>query len=875
MDTTIYNCKIIWISFILFLIACPVNGQLRKTRQMTPADYGLWSTLKVESISDYGKWVSYSLSYESGMDTLFVKSTVTSKTFAFAKGNNGKFIGDKWFGCLLAEQNFRLLNLASSKMQDFGKIQEFAVADGGQYIILYCHGDGDKMKLVIQNLNGEIMDSIEDVSSFTMNPKCDAVGYCVSNANGGTVGLISFGKKLVKSIITGSEVNHFQNVVWQTDGRSLAFVSRAITAEAFSGDAVLFYRLQEQKLFQYDTTTALNWPKDMALEACYIGTLGISNDGKRVFFNIRKKTETIEGSNGTGIQIWNAADKDLFSYRDSFGIREDDPRLAAWWPDSGRFLVVGDNLHPSAFLNGDQQFALVYNDNDNKPTWKQAADRDYYLTDLSTGSKSSFLKKQLGTEGYFFFSPGGKYILYFRDRNWWVYSIAAQTHTNITKKSNIAFYNKNIDEPEEPQPYGNSGWYSNDQSFLIYDQFDIWEFSPDGGSAKRLTRGREKQLVYRVEKNSNDFSDGVVAKSKAFEANQSLIVKAKAIDNSWSGYFTINKNEEVRPIIYTGKLVTELHKARKSNAFIFLQEDFNEPPALLLNNNSEAKIIFKSNLQHYQYSWGKSELIEYKDSKGTALKGVLCYPFDYDPKKRYPMVVDIYQRQTVQLHTYTNPSLLNGSAFNATNFTSQGYFVLYPDIAYEIGNPGFSATDCVIAATNTAIEIAPVDKTKIGLIGHSYGGYETDFIITQTNMFAVAVAGAALTDMTSAYLSENVGNKNSNGWRFEYQQFRMNKTLFEDFNGYQKNSPINGVSRITTPLLSYTGSEDTQVNPYQTMEFYHALRRLQKEHIMIVYPKENHVIQGHENQIDLTNKISEWFGYYLKDGEKPKWFAAH
>ena len=158
------------------------------------------------------------------------------------------------------------------------------------------------------------------------------------------------------------------------------------------------------------------------------------------------------------------------------------------------------------------------------------------------------------------------------------------------------------------------------------------------------------------------------------------------------------------------------------------------------------------------------------------------------------------------------------------------------------------------------------------MIGHSFGGYETDFSITQTNLFSAAVAGSGVSDLTSGYLSINWSNKNMNSWRYEYQQFRMNKPLHEDYEAYQKNSPIHFVANVNTPLLSYTGSDDTQVNPYQSTEFYLALRRLQKEHVLLLYPKENHIIQGKENQIDLTYKISDWFGYYLKGNKRPQWF---
>lgn len=454
-----------------------------------------------------------------------------------------------------------------------------------------------------------------------------------------------------------------------------------------------------------------------------------------------------------------------------------------------------------------------------------------------------------------------------------MYSFEAKLHNNLTLHTNVPFYDSSNDIPEEPNPYGYVGFTANDESVLLYDQFDIWQFNLRDKSSKRLTLGRDKDQIFRLEDMDNGNMDNLVYKDKAINIRDSVLLKTQSIDNSESGYFKLNGKQQLQLIAYESKLINSLYKAKAGNSYIYVQQDFNEPPSLMIKKgNALPMVIYKSNPQHDYYHWGDSQLIAYKNSKGVILKGVLFYPFNYNPRQQYPMIVSIYQRQTKALHSYVNPSLLNGSAFNVTYYTSLGYFVLLPDIIYELGNLGYSASDCVIAATKTIIETGLVDKTKIGLIGHSFGGYESNFIITQTGLFAAAVAGSGVSDFTSGYLSMNREGKNSNSWRYEYQQLRMGKSLFEDYKSYQNNSPVNWVSNVTTPLLSYSGTEDKNVNPDQTMEFYLALRRLKKEHIMLLYPKEGHTMQGYENQIDLTHKISEWFGYYLKGEKKPDWF---
>lgn len=868
------SVKIVWINFMLFLITCPVIGQVRETKQLTPADYHLWNTLNAEGISDHGKWVSYSLAYESNLDTLFVKSTGTEQTFAFAKGFNGQFIGDDRFGYMLPENRFQLKNLLTGKTKEIGQIQRFDLLNDGQYIVLYGIANEGKSRMSIINLNGDVLETIENVTSFTLSPKNDALVYCTSDSIGANVALLQFGKKIVKTGIINSNEKLFENVVWQNEGASIVFVGRPVNSEAFTADTVLFYRIGDKQLVQYDTLTEKSWPKEMILDANFTSSLGISDDGERVLFKFRKAPKIDKIKNNAGVQIWNTADKDLYPIWNKYGKSENDPRLAVWWPKSGKFRAVGDAMHPAAILNGDQKFALVYNQDHNKPSFKYQAERDYYLVDLETGKKKPFIQKQSGATNQLAISPGGKYVLYFTERNWWVYSFETHTHTNITRNTSITFYDDLSDQPEELSPYGLMGWTANDGSLLLYDRFDIWEFSLDNNViAKKLTHGREHQQIFRLAMFKYWSPNVLTSKSKVIELTNEVVLKVITVDRNKSGYAYLNKNLKTQSIVFESKLVSALRKAEKTNCFLYVQEDFNEPPTLVMKKGkAPSKTIFKSNPQQNHYGWGSYKQIEYQNSKGVPLNGALFYPFNYDPKQQYPMIVNIYEKKSRELHTYTNPSLLNGADFNRTYFTSLGYFVLLPDIVYEIGNPGFSATDCVIAATNSALQTAPVDKNRLGLIGHSFGGYETDFIITQTDLFAAAVAGAGASDLTSCYFSVGLGEKKPEAWRFETQQFRMEKTWFEDMDGYLKNSPLNAVSKVKTPLLAYTGENDPTVNPSQTMEFYLALRRLNKEHIMLIYPKDDHLIHIPENQIDLTSRLSDWFGHYLKGEKKPDWF---
>jgi len=293
---------------------------------------------------------------------------------------------------------------------------------------------------------------------------------------------------------------------------------------------------------------------------------------------------------------------------------------------------------------------------------------------------------------------------------------------------------------------------------------------------------------------------------------------------------------------------------------------------LMIKNqsNDSSKLLVQSNPQQEEFYWGKAKLIHYKNTKGDSLSGILYYPAQYNSQKKYPMIVYIYEKLSNDFYKYIAPSQLEDRGFNITTFTTQGYFVLLPDISYQIGKPGLSAADCVVSATKEIIHKEMILPNRVGLIGHSFGGYETNFIITQTDLYAAAVSGSGASDLTNFYLTVGATGR-SNMWRFENQQWRMGKSLFDDREGYNSNSPIEHAENITTPLLSWTGESDKQMNWNQSAALYLALHRLNKEHIMLVYPKEGHTILKPVNQKDLSMRIHDWFDHKLKDLPPSTW----
>lgn len=845
-------------------------GQIKKKWLVTKEDYQKWSTLKIDNISNNAKWVSYSISYESRKDTLFIKNINNQRIFSFPNAKNGTFLENNLFACLLPENRFQLYDLMSNKSKYFDNIKEFKI--GLESIILKEVNLNGTTTIKICDYRGNLQKRIENVRYYSLSPKKDKLACSVSG-NSNLLLILDLHIKNRQTTIFSSQTVQYETIKWSASGESLLFAGKS-SDNPYSGfHALLYYNIDSKKIFQYDSNSDKNWPGDMFIEGRYLNSLAITKNLQSVIFTRTRKRIPFS-HNKNEIQIWNTADKDLFPSRNQSDFDTEDRQIILWTPVSGKIVRIGDKNNPSAIFNGSQTFALLYNINDNKPSFKNTPELNYSILDIKTGNKTLFLKNQPGISNAktLSFSPEGKFILYFKKKYWWMYCFENKQTVNITEKISFPFTNTASRYSDTSFPFGIAGWSKNDQTVFFYDEFDLWEFNTQDFSTTRLTFGREENKIYRLANFKSEDYSVFDSKAHILIPGQNIVLNVKSIDNSKSGFSFLDRNNNLKVIVYESKFVSNIKRCGDANHFIYLQEDFNSPPQLVIKKeNKNAAIVFESNPHHQNYAWGHSELINYQNSKSIPLKGILYFPANYDSNKTYPMIVNIYERQTNNLHKYTNPTLLNGCSLNISNYTNNSYFVFLPDIVYELGNPGYSALDCVTSSVQKVLSTFPVNPKKVGLIGHSFGGYETDFIITQSNLFAAAIAGAAPTDFNSSYLTYNQLDYIPETWRFEDFQMRMGSTLFENYNGYQANSPVRFASNVSTPLLAYTGDGDTAVEYTQSKKFYLALRRLQKNHILLIYPKEDHVFLKPENQIDLTLKTEEWFGHYLKDNPQPKW----
>ncbi len=859
--------------FFSQFICCSLNAQQISKRNVTVNDYQKWGYLNAGEISDNSEWLSYSMAYENGLDTLFIKNTKSLKTFAFPGGTRGTFTSQDWFTYYNA-QGLNIINLKTARQEVIPNAAYHVYAPLKKMLLIFIK-QGKENSLMVKGFDYTLPCRIEGVKEFMLDPTGQKLLYTTVIDNKYSIEFLELSQKNQPTILMSGS-NAFHNLAWHIQGKALAFMQE--TSPLSKSNTLHFYSVSNNKFYQSDLIHQQKYLDD----SLYISSTGfklkISDDMHRVIFSLRKKNVLRDSVSKTDVQIWNGNAKLMYP-KEETRKKGGSIYYSSWQPAEDKYQVITSDSLPQLMLTGDQRYAVLSNPRQYEPQYDYEAPRDFYLLNLVTGHSDLLLKKHSGSYLHTLPSPTGKYIAYFYKKNWWIFNIETRTHINLTQNIGQSFSHNRKERPGGEEPDKILGWTVNDKELLVRDEFDIWAINIDGSSSRRLTQGRETKTRFRIAGDpyiipATSNYNGLIFDT--IDLNQGLMLQSINEEKHY-GYYHWLPNTMLKLVVSTETRLDNLAASKNGQIFSYTEQRYDLSPRLMLSTttNRVPKVILQSNPHQQQFYWGKSELIQYKNAKGKSLQGILFYPANYNPKTKYPMIVYIYEKLSTELHhLYIPPSQFIGDSdgFNISSFTTRGYFVLAPDISYEIGNPGISATDCVVSACNEMISRGLVSPDKIGLIGHSFGGYQTDFIITQTKLFAAAVAGAAAaTDFSSDYLSIGIGSGIPEMWRYESQQMRMGKSLFEDRAGYDRNTPVVHASSITTPLLSWTGDADPQVDWHQSIKFYLALRRLEKKHIMLVYPKEGHSLMDKKNWNDLSVRIHNWFDYHLKDLPAAPW----
>jgi dipeptidyl aminopeptidase/acylaminoacyl peptidase len=567
--------------------------------------------------------------------------------------------------------------------------------------------------------------------------------------------------------------------------------------------------------------------------------------------------------------LWHWRDSRLQSQQQ---VQENNDRnfsyLAQYRAASKKFIRLADDEVRSVQVGRTARWAVGQDNSEYELSGSLDGQRfqDLYVIDMQTGARRLAAKRVRWYNGI---SPNGESFLMYEDGHYYVHPMAGGEPRNITLNVPTSFVDTENDRPVLKPPTGIVGWTSDSKSVLLEDNWDVWQVPVGAGQAVNLTvNGRKDQVRYQ--------------RRYALEPPEE---RAKGIDLSKPQYFQVYGEwtkkagiARVNPGKPGAELLTwadasfgSVMKPENADTLIYTKSTATEPNEYYLTDASfkTSTRLTDQRPQLSKYAWTEgSMLVNYTSDKGDKLQAALFLPAGYEKGKSYPTIVNIYERMSQGANQFGNPS---ANGFNRSVYTSNGYAVLLPDITYKINDPGMSAVWCVLPALKAAIATGIVDPKRVGLTGHSWGGYQTSFLVTQTDMFAAAVAGAPLTNMVSMY---SLIYKNTGGWNgaiFESSQGRFRGGYWDNWDAYYRNSPVFFAKNVKTPLMILHNDRDGAVDFTQGVEYYNTLRRLQKPVIMLEYVGENHGLRKPANQRDYTVRMKEFFDHHLQGAPAPDW----
>jgi dienelactone hydrolase len=646
-------------------------------------------------------------------------------------------------------------------------------------------------------------------------------------------------------------------------------------------------RSKKDPAYEGESYTVLSWKDlgekkagDVAPPQRIVGSRAPrwSEDGATVYVGVAPWDKKIESKKSddepSGVEVWHPKDFDVISAQKLQVARDRDRNVtAAWHITTGKIVALGTNPRENVATprTGTRAVAVDETPYDSEGMFGRRW-ADVYKVDLASGERAKVATR---VPPPFWPSPGGKYVLNFKDGHYIAYDLATGTQKNIGAAAGVSFIDREDDHlaPNKPS-YGIAGWTKNDASVIVYDECDLWELYPDGAKPRRLTNGSAEQVRHRYVDpeltRGGRGGRGGPQQGEPIDLAKPVYLSVTGIWDKRSGYARL-ADGKVDRAVWLERAARGLTKAKGADVYAYAAEAFDVSPNYYAAGPElkAARQVTETNPFANQYAWGHSELIEYKSPKGDRLQGALYYPANYQKGKQYPMIVRIYERESDMLHQYFPVS--ERTPYSPAVWTAAGYFVLMPDIVFRPRDPGMSVVECVTAATRKALESGMIDAKRVGLVGHSWGGFGTVFVMTQTDLFAAGAAGGALTNLVSSYgeIYWNTGQPETG--HAEVGQERLEVPLWEDPQAYIRNSAVFHVNKMKGALLLAVGDKDGASDWHQDIEMYSLARRAGKQCVMLVYPGENHSLAVRQNQIDYHDRILEWFGHYLQGGKAPEW----
>ena len=909
--------RILLASALLLLLPVVSAGQEKK-----PLDhdaYDVWNRIQNDVVSSDGSWLAYRLVPGDGDATMVVRSTENDRSVSIERGTALRFTRDARH--LIARiapmeaavdearessdvdaptDTLAIVDLSDLGVTKIPGVKSFDLPEDAGGWLAYLmepvdeedtgdespsdEGDDsaeteeeaaprtdDGTTLVVHDLRSSRDVRFEHVVDYDFADDGSALFYTASGEDGAADGVFR--------VVDGD-----RSTVLQGPGRYLGLVVSAEGTAAFLTDRDdRSADVQRFSLFVGDG--AVTSP------AASMGTAGVpagwapshhdditfSESGRRVFFGTAPAPEPVVEDDTPEdervvVDIWNWKDPLLQPMQ---LVRADDELERTWQSmvdvQSGRVVQLATPEMPEVIVagQGDGPTALGRSD----LPYRQLASwdgtyRDLYVVDLGDGSSRMIGEK---VRGFPTISPAGRYVVWFDgfERVWYSVDLESLDVVDLTSALEVPFHDVLDDHPDALRSYGSAGWTEGDEAFVVYDQFDVWAIDPTGARGPRnLTEGTGRANDIRFRVLDLDPDDPFVPTNEDVHLNAfHLYTKANGIYRD-----RFDGSREPTRLVMDDARFGAVRKASDADVVAFERSTFQDFPDVWVTDTDfdSPRKVTDANPQQDEYAWGTAEIVEWTSNDGVPLQGILYKPEDFDASQEYPMMVYFYERSSDGLHNYIVPAA-GGSSINLSFYVSRGYLVFVPDIPYRIGYPGESAIDAVVPGVLEVVGQGFVDRENIGVQGHSWGGYQIAYMVTRTDIFAAAEAGAPVANMISAYGGIRWGTGMSRMFQYERTQSRIGGSLWETPLRYIENSPIFTADKINTPLLMMHNDEDTAVPWYQGIELFVALRRLGQPVWMLNYNGEPHGLRKEQNRKDWAVRMQQFFDHYLKDAPAPVW----
>jgi len=913
----------------LFLLLVSASIYCQKP-PLDPSVYDGWQSLDRAVISDDGDWVVYSVKQQEGDSWMVIYNPATEKSDTVSRGVNPAFSKDSRFLVYQIAPTFSESRQAKRKKlkeeqapkMDLGirnletndgitipRVKSFAIPESGSQWMAYLlekklpekadtssSANGNKGKesqdqksrkkteskgseLVIYNPVSKAEYRIQDVTDYVVAPEGKSICLVRSipdttSTDSSIVIIFDTVKERMAEVFTAR--GDVKKIRSDKSGLLSSFIFSHDTSEIKVYDLWLSRTFAKAEKVVDRTNSSM--PDDWAVSENRDMTF--SDDGTRLFFGtaeipVKEPPDTLLDEEKYKLDIW-SWDDDLLQPMQKKQLNQELKRsyLAVFLINKNRMLQLADSTVYSVRVDtkASHPFALGSSDLSYRKStsWEGRNYEDYYIINLETGLRSQILKQH---PSQVYLSPAGKYLVSWDPgkMDWVVMSVTGEIKKTISTPGNLPLYDEQNDVPDDPSPYGIAGWTDSDNNLLIYDKFDIWSFKIEGKEDPvNITNsyGRANNIRFRYIR--------LDPEEKSIPVKGPLYMSAFNYGSKEAGFYLVRpfkKEDPVRLYLESAAFPGGILKARDSDKILWRRESFNVSPELFYSNLdfSGVKKVAVTNPDQKKYNWLTAELIEWASFDNKRLQGILYKPEDFDPEKKYPMVVYFYERSSDGLYSYFPPAP-SASIINRSFAVSNGYLLFVPDIVYKTGYPGQSCYDAVVSGTSSLIEKYPfIDKNRIGLDGQSWGGYQVAWLVTRTDLFRCAFAGAPVSDMISAYGGIRWESGMSRMFQYEHTQSRIGGTLWEKPFQFIENSPVYFVPRINTPLLIMHNDADGAVPWYQGIEFITALRRLNKPAWMLSYNDEAHNLVRRANRKDLSIRKMQFFDHYLKDAPMPYW----